>query len=63
MAQSQLSLTDEQRTLLVDLLESARKETLIEEHRTRAPTYREHVTERSELIADLLAKLGQSVAR
>ena len=59
MAACQLSLSDEQRTILVDLLESAHKETLVEEHRTRAPTYREHLVRRGELIAELLARLGQ----
>lgn len=59
MADSQLTLTAEERTFLVGLLETAQKDTRIEEHRTRAPTYREHVTHQGELIAGLLSKLGQ----
>lgn len=54
-----LTLSNEERELLVHLLEDARKETLIEEHRTRAPTYREHVVHQGDLISGLLGKLGQ----
>ena len=59
MAESQLTLTAEERQYLVDLLETALKEARIEEHRTRTPTYRQHVLHREDLIVALLGKLGQ----
>jgi hypothetical protein len=42
-------------------MERTLKEMRVEEHRTRAPTYREHVVQQEELIAGLLRKLGQPV--
>jgi hypothetical protein len=57
----ELTLTIPERECLVELLERALKETRVEEHRTRTPTYREHVVKREDLIASLLAKLGQPV--
>lgn len=60
MADLQLTLTEEERAFLVDFLESALKGTLIEEHRTRKPTYRETVMRQENLIAALLSKLGGS---
>jgi hypothetical protein len=59
MADSQLILTGEEREYLVTLLESSLKETRVEEHRTRAPGYREHVIHQEDLIKSLLTKLGQ----
>ena len=61
MSGLQFTLTDAERECLVDLLERALKETRVEEHRTRAPTYREHLTTREDLITSLLGKLGQPV--
>ena len=61
MAESQLSLTASERECLIGLLERQLKETRIEEHRTRAPTYREQVVRQEELIVELLRKLGQPV--
>lgn len=60
MAGSQVMLTAEEIKYLVDLLDTALKETRIEEHRTRAPSYREHVVDRENVIVGLLAKLQQS---
>ena len=57
MAESQLALTAEERAFLVGLLETAQKETRVEEHRTRAPSYREHVVHQGDMIAALLEKL------
>jgi hypothetical protein len=57
MTESQITLTAEERTFLVGLLETAQKETRVEEHRTRAPSYREHVLQQGDLIAALLGKL------
>ena len=59
MTESPLTLTTEEREFLVGLLENTLKNTLIEEHRTRAPAYREHVLHNEELITSLLKKLGQ----
>ena len=59
MAESQLTLTGEEREFLVGLLTTALRDTRIEEHRTRAPTYREHILHREDLMAALLNKLGQ----
>ncbi|MCI0361174.1 MAG: hypothetical protein L0211_22060 [Planctomycetaceae bacterium] len=63
MAESQLTLTVEERAFLVSLLETAQKETRIEEHRTRAPTYREHVVHQGDLIAALLGKLREAAKK
>ena len=59
MAELQLTLTPAERECLVGILERTLKETRVEEHRTRAPTYREHVVEQEHMIASLLSKLGQ----
>ena len=59
MSESQLTLTDEERAFLVGLLEVALKDTRIEEHRTRTPTYREHVVHTEDVINSLLTKLGK----
>jgi hypothetical protein len=58
MAELPLTLTEEERTFLVGLLELTLKETRIEEHRTRTLSYREHIVHREDVIAGLLAKLG-----
>ena len=58
MSDVQLSLTSPERECLVGILERVLKETRIEEHRTRAPVYREHVVDQEHLIASLLKKLG-----
>ncbi len=59
MAETQLTLTAEERQFLAGLLELAQRDARIEEHRTRTPTYREHILQREELIASLLSKLGR----
>ncbi|HXG10907.1 MAG TPA: hypothetical protein VNK04_14200 [Gemmataceae bacterium] len=59
MAEFQLSLTAEERDYLVELLELTLKETRIEEHRTRTPSYRQHVLRQEDLIVSLLSKLGK----
>jgi len=60
-AERQFTLTSAERDCLVGILERALKETRIEEHRTRAPAYREHVVDQDRIITALLAKLGQPV--
>ncbi len=58
MAEFQLSVTAEEREYLRDLLERTLKETRVEEHRTRTPTYRERVLHQEDLIQAVLKKLG-----
>jgi hypothetical protein len=62
MTETHLTLTDEERDYLVSLLETALKDTRIEEHRTRKPSYREHVLHQEDRIVGLLGKLGRSPA-
>ena len=59
MAETQLTLTAEEREYLVGLLETVLKDTRIEEHRTRTPIYREHVLHQEDLIVGLLEKPRQ----
>ena len=61
MTDCQLTVNDEERGFLVEILKRALKEAQIEEHRTRTPSYREHVLHDESLITGLLRKLGQSV--
>jgi hypothetical protein len=61
MAESSLTLTDEEREFLVELLEISLKDTQVEEHRTRKPSYRDHILHREHLIAGLLQKLGKEI--
>jgi hypothetical protein len=57
MAESSVVLTASEREYLVELLKSALKESKIEEHRTRTPSFREHILQRESLITGLLQKL------
>jgi hypothetical protein len=57
MAQLQLTLTTEERDFLADLLERSLNDTRVEEHRTRAPSYRELIVKQENLIIAVLAKL------
>jgi hypothetical protein len=59
MADTQLALTAEERSFLVDLLETTMKQTRVEEHRTRAPTYRENILKQEQVMTSLLNKLGR----
>jgi hypothetical protein len=59
MGEFQVTLTAEERQYLVEFLETALKETEIEEHRTRTPIYRQHVLHQEDLINRLLNKLRQ----
>lgn len=58
MSELHLTLTSEECEFLVNQLETALKDTRVEEHRTRNLSYREHVVEKEGLITALLAKLG-----
>lgn len=59
MAELQLKITKEERVFLTDFFEAALKETLVEEHRTRRPTYREILMREENLITGLLSKLKE----
>jgi hypothetical protein len=59
MPESTYCFTTDERNVLVELLETTKKQTLVEEHRTRSPSFREHITEREELIERLLQKLRE----
>ena len=52
-----LSLSDEERSFLVTLLEQALHDKQIEEHRTDAHQYREHVQHEVALLRGLIDKL------
>ncbi len=56
-----LALNDEERTVLLGLLEQALGETRVEVHRTHAPDFRMQVQHRKELLAKMIQKLGQSL--
>ena len=57
MAELQVTLTADERQYLLELLETTLKQARVEEHRTRAPTYREHVLKQEGLAQGLLSKL------
>jgi len=58
MTEQQIVLTSDEREFLVNLLQSVSKQKLVEEHRTRAPSYRGLVIQEEELIGSILNKLG-----
>ena len=58
MTDTQLTLTAQEREQLVELLQTVLKETKIEEHRTRTPSFREVVLQKEQVIVSLLRKLG-----
>jgi hypothetical protein len=62
MTDTQVMLTNEEREQLAELLQDALKETTVEEHRTRTPTFREIVLRKERTIASVLAKLGKPTA-
>jgi hypothetical protein len=59
MADTPLNLTTEERSFLVQLLETALKNHRVEEHRTRTPSYREQILHDEKLLEQILTKLGQ----
>jgi hypothetical protein len=59
MAEYQLTLSTEERDFLADLLEKMLKDTRVEEHRTRSPSYRELIVKQENLITAILAKVGR----
>lgn len=62
MSELQLTLTAEERAYLTSLLESVLKNARVEEHRTRAPSYREHIIHQEDLITALLSKLKKDAS-
>lgn len=58
MADVQLTISADERQYLLELLQTALKDTEIEEHRTRNPSYRQHVLQHENVINSLLKKLG-----
>ena len=62
MTDTQLSLTAQEREQLIELLETVLKETKVEEHRTRKPSFREVVLQKEQAIISLLHKLGRPAA-
>jgi hypothetical protein len=59
MADTQLTLSANEREYLVEVLQTTLKNHRVEEHRTRAPSYREKILKEEDLLAQLLTKLGQ----
>jgi hypothetical protein len=57
----QVRISEEEREFLASLLETAMKETRVEEHRTRKISYREHILHKERLLAGLLSKLASEV--
>ncbi len=62
MAGTQLLLNTEEKDLLVKLLEHELSQRLVEEHRTRAPSYREHILHDEAVLQRVLAKLNEEPA-
>lgn len=59
MNATELTLSDDERALLVDMLKAALTETRVEVHHTHSsPEYRDQVKHREDLIRALLARLG-----
>lgn len=60
MTECQFNITTEERDLLVEVLEDVLREIRVEEHRTRAPGYRERILRREDLIGDMIHRLGHT---
>lgn len=58
---SQIMLPAEERDFVVELLKDVVKEARVEEHRTRSPSYREHISLREEALSAVLQKLELGV--
>ena len=61
MSDVQLVLTPEEQELLLEMLQTNRRETRVEAHHTRTRAYKDRVLHHESLIDGLLAKLGQPV--
>jgi hypothetical protein len=60
MTEIPLTLSRDERDYLVKVLQTLLKDTRVEEHRTRTPSYREFVLNQEHLIEGLLGKLRGS---
>jgi hypothetical protein len=60
MNDTTMTITQEERDFLAEHLGSMLKKKLVEEHRTRTPTYRTFVVQEEDIIKSLLSKLGKS---
>lgn len=58
MTDLSLDLNAQERKYLAELLEAELSQTRVEEHRTRTPSYREHIVQQVEIIEGLLQKLA-----
>jgi hypothetical protein len=59
-AEFSMTLTEEERTQLLNWLEQKLKKKLVEEHRTDAADYREYVVHQEEVLERLIHKLHRS---
>jgi hypothetical protein len=59
MPNTTITVTEDERRQLAEILNASLKEKLIEEHRTRAPQRREAVLHDEAIITSLLTKLGE----
>lgn len=57
MADFTMAVTADERQFLLDLLEASLKNLRVEEHRTRAPSFREHIIKQEAALESLLKKL------
>ena len=55
-----LALDEEERAVLLQLLEQALSETRVEVHRTHTPDFRARVQRREELLAKMIERIGRS---
>jgi hypothetical protein len=55
-----LTLTEEERSLLLNFLEQGFRDKQIEEHRTDALTYKEHLQHQEALLRGLIDKLRRA---
>lgn len=62
MNEIHLSLNAEEKELLVNLLEHEISQRLVEEHRTRTPSYREYIQHDESVLQGVLAKLNRMPA-
>jgi len=52
-----LTITEEERSQLLNWLEQYRRDKLVEEHRTDAPNYRSFILRQEEILDKLILKL------
>ena len=55
-----LNLTEEERSQLLNWLEQKQRNTLVEEHRTDSPKYKDYVLHKEEILEKLINKLRPS---